>query len=331
MLENEYDVAFLDIMMPGVSGLELCDLVHQKFPDTVMVIVSAMTDIQYAIGAMRQGAFDYVTKPFKFADIERALQRSFQHRLLRKANRDYENRLKELVEARTNQLSETNADLQAALDKLYSSFQATLRALALALEKRGAQSVGQLDTIVAYAMHLGKQFKLSDREMMALEQGALLHDIGKIGVPDAILSKRGPLTDEEWVQVRRHVDYGTQIIDGLNFLEGAALVVAQHHERFDGTGYPKRIGGEDISLGARIFAVADALDAITTDRPYRCANSFEDAALEIDRCSGTQFDPQVVAAFRGVPVAEWRAIAEEIRTQAASGASIENRFASSPH
>jgi response regulator RpfG family c-di-GMP phosphodiesterase len=332
MLELEFDVVFLDIMMPGVSGLEICQRVRQKYPDTVVVMVSAMTDIQYAIDALRQGAFDYVTKPFKLMDIEQALHRCSQHRLLRKANRDYENRLKELVASRTTQLSATNADLQDALDKLYGNYQATLKALALALEKRGAEAAWQLETIVAYSMRLGTQFGLTDRDLRALEQGALLHDIGKIGVPDAILSKRGPLTDDEWVQVRRHVDYGTQIISGLNFMEGASLIVAQHHERYDGTGYPRGTAGEQICLGARIFALADAFDAMTSDRPYRPAFSFEDALGEIRRCAGTQFDPAVVQVFSDVPLDEWRNIACEAKskTLARTAAGYESAYETSP-
>ena len=321
MMESEYDVAFLDIMMPGVSGLEICHRARQKYPDTVVVMVSAMTDIQFAIDALRQGAFDYVTKPFKLVDIEQALRRCSQHRLLRKANRDYENRLKDLVESRTRQLTETNADLQAALDRLYGNYEATLKALALALEKRGAEVAGQLETIVAYSIRLGSQFHLNERELRALEQGALLHDIGKIGVPDAILSKQGPLTEEEWVQVRRHVDYGTQIIRGLNFMEGASLIVAQHHERYDGTGYPRGTAGDQICLGARIFALADTLDAMTSERPYRPAYSFEDAVGEIRRCAGTQFDPAVVEAFSEVSVEEWRDIAHQAKSRTNSNAS----------
>jgi putative nucleotidyltransferase with HDIG domain len=157
-------------------------------------------------------------------------------------------------------------------------------------------------------MRLGNELRLEGRETIALEHGALLHDIGKIGVPDAILLKRGGLTDDEWVQMRQHVDYGVQIVRGIDFLEGAAQVVGQHHERFDGSGYPRGLVGDRICVGARIFAVADAVDAITSDRPYRAGRPFEAAIDELLRCSGQHFDPMVVNAFTAVPMDVWREI-----------------------
>jgi putative nucleotidyltransferase with HDIG domain len=161
---------------------------------------------------------------------------------------------------------------------------------------------------VAYCIRLGKQLGLADDDLITLEHGALLHDIGKIGVPDHILLKCGPLTEEEWQYMRRHVEYGAQILRGVDFLEGASHIVAQHHEQFDGSGYPHKLAGEMICQGARIFAVADAVDAITSDRPYRKARSFEVAADELIKCAGSHFDPQVVKAFTAVPIDQWREI-----------------------
>jgi HD-GYP domain-containing protein (c-di-GMP phosphodiesterase class II) len=161
---------------------------------------------------------------------------------------------------------------------------------------------------VAYCLKLGKQLSLADGELKTLEHGALLHDIGKIGVPDAILLKRGSLTEEEWAYMRRHVEYGSQILSGIDFLEGASQIVAQHHERYNGSGYPNRLEGENICLGARIFAVADTVDAITSDRPYRKARPFEEAAEELVKCSDTHFDPLIVKAFLAIPLNDWAEI-----------------------
>jgi putative nucleotidyltransferase with HDIG domain len=255
---------------------------------------------------MRRGAFDYVTKPFNLSDVETAVHRGLRHQALLKANQQYEQHLEELVSLRTHELSLANVNLNTTLEKLYMNYRATLRALAAALEARDVETKGHSDRVVAYCLRLGKQLGLNDRELITLEHGALLHDIGKIGVPDAILLKRSALTEDEWNYMRRHVEYGSQILRGIDFLEGASRIVAQHHERFDGSGYPSRLDGELICQGARIFAVADAVDAITSDRPYRKARPFEAAADELIRCAGTHFDPDIVKAFTTVPIDVWR-------------------------
>ena len=145
--------------------------------------------------------------------------------------------------------------------------------------------------------------------MRDLAHGVLLHDIGKIGIPDAILLKPGPLTPDEWTVMRRHPEIGKRLIERIPFLRGAVPIVYSHHEKWDGSGYPRALKGEDIPLGARIFAVVDAFDAMTFDRPYSKAVPFEAAKAEIRRCAGTHFDPAVVSAFLQVP----EALLEEIR------------------
>jgi HD-GYP domain-containing protein (c-di-GMP phosphodiesterase class II) len=161
---------------------------------------------------------------------------------------------------------------------------------------------------VAFSLRLGRELGLDRGEMASLEYGALLHDVGKIGVPDAILRKPAKLTEEEWARMRLHPQHGKQILDGIKFLEGASRVVAQHHEKWDGSGYPQKLRGPEIDLKARIFAVADALDAITSDRVYRKGRSHEEAAAELERGAGEHFDPQVVEAFHRVSIAEWKGL-----------------------
>jgi len=315
-----FNLVMTDITMPGSSGIELCQHIQNNHPDTVVVMVSGMTDIHYAIEAMRHGAFDYVTKPFDIGNVLIAVDRALRYQFLVQAKRHYEASLEETVRQRTDELRGLNENLNQMLEVLYQNYRATLRALAGALEARDVETAGHSDRVVAYSLRLGRELGLTHRELIALEQGALLHDIGKIGVPDSILLKRGALTDEEWVRMREHISHGLRIINGIDFLKGAASVVGQHHEKYDGGGYPSNLRGEAIHINARIFAVADAFDAITSDRPYRAAASYMEARNEIVKHAGKHFDPAVVKAFVNIGEGEW----SEIRTIAESQDYIEH-------
>jgi response regulator RpfG family c-di-GMP phosphodiesterase len=318
--EETYDLVLSDIMMPGMSGLELLSEINRLNRHTVVVLISGNLNIQSAIEAMRRGAYDYVTKPFDLTDVEAAVERALRHHRLIKSNFLYEQRLQELVHLRTNELTVANANLNQTLEKLFMNYRATLRALATALEARDVETKGHSDRVVAFSLELGRRLGLSPSELIALEQGALLHDIGKIGVRDSILLKRGPLTAEEWIEMREHINHGLRIISGIDFLKGAAPVVGQHHEKYNGSGYPHGLIGEQIHINARIFAVADAVDAITSDRPYHQARSFEDAVDELLRCAGAHFDPEIVKIFLSMPLTFWR----EVRARANEPARIKN-------
>jgi response regulator RpfG family c-di-GMP phosphodiesterase len=310
---SSFNLVLSDINMPGTSGTELCQYINKAYPDTVVMMVSGMTDIKYAIEAMRQGAFDYVTKPFDLAHVQLSIDRALRYQVLVAAKRFYEQSLEETVRLRTVELRALNEDLNRMLEALYQNYRATLRALAGALEARDVETAGHSDRVVAYSLRLGRALGLSHKELIALEQGALLHDIGKIGVRDSILLKCGALTGPEWEEMREHITYGLRIIDGIDFLSGAAPVVGEHHEKYDGSGYPSGLRGDRIHINARIFAVADAFDAITSDRPYRASSSYTDARKEIVSNSGIHFDPVVVDTFLAVPEGEWselRKIAE---------------------
>ena len=308
--KETYDLVLSDIMMPGMTGLELLSEINRLNSLTVVVLISGNLNIQSAIEAMRRGAYDYVTKPFDLTDVEAAVERALRHHRLLKSNYLYEQRLQELVHVRTNELTAANANLNQALEKLFMNYRATLRALATALEARDVETKGHSDRVVTFSLELGSKMGLSQTELIALEQGALLHDIGKIGVRDSILLKRGPLTADEWVEMREHINHGLRIISGIDFLKGAAPVVGQHHEKYNGSGYPHGLRGEQIHINARIFAVADAVDAITSDRPYHKARSFEDAVEELLRCAGTHFDPEIVKVFMSMPLTTWRELRE---------------------
>ncbi len=294
----DYELVISDITMPGMSGLEMIPHVKEIAPETVVVMISGMQTVESAIEALRVGAFDYLMKPFDLRQVEAGVNRALEHRDLLVAKRLYDYQLEELVELRT-------AELDHALDSLEEAYRSTLRALTAALETRDAETHGHSERVVSYSLRLGCEYGLSREQLKALEFGALLHDIGKIGVPDAILRKPAKLTEEEWVRMREHPLHGQQILRGIEFLEGAARVVAQHHEKWDGSGYPLRLRGEEIDLCARIFAVADAFDAITSDRVYRKGKSYAEAAKELDEWAGRQFDADVIAAFHRVAQAEW--------------------------
>ncbi len=295
---NEFQLVISDITMPGMSGLEMIPHVKQLSPDTVVVMISGMQTVESAIGALRLGAFDYLMKPFDLRQVEAVVKRALEYHELVVAKRRYENHLEELVEQRT-------IELDRALNSLEGAYRSTLKALTSALETRDSETHGHSERVVSYSLRLGREYGLNSEQMKSLEFGSLLHDIGKIGVPDAILRKPAKLTDEEWERMREHPLHGQQILRGIEFLQGAARVVAQHHEKWDGSGYPLGLSGEDIDLCARIFSVADAFDAITSDRVYRRGKSYEAAAQELDDWAGRQFDPKVVEAFHRVPREDW--------------------------
>jgi cyclic di-GMP phosphodiesterase len=302
--QKDYQLVISDITMSGMSGLEMIPHVKVVSPDTVIVMISGMQTIESAINALRLGAFDYLMKPFDLRQAEAAVSRALDHHELVAAKRRYENHLEELVTQRT-------AELDDALNSLENAYRSTLRALTAALETRDAETHGHSERVVTFSLRLGREYGLNSKEMKALEFGSLLHDIGKIGVPDAILRKPAKLTDEEWVRMREHPLHGQQILRGIKFLEGAARVVAQHHEKWDGSGYPLGLKADEIDICARIFSVADAFDAITSDRVYRKGRSYDAAAEELNEWVGRQFDPRVVEAFHRVPQEDW----DELRRQ----------------
>jgi putative nucleotidyltransferase with HDIG domain len=302
--ESQFQLVISDITMPGMSGLDMIPHIKALSPDTVVVMISGMQTVESAIGALRLGAFDYLMKPFDLRQVEAVVKRALEHHDLVVAKQRYENHLEELVEQRT-------VELDKALNSLEGAYRSTLKALTAALETRDSETHGHSERVVTYSLRLGREYGLSSELMKALEFGSLLHDIGKIGVPDSILRKPAKLTEEEWVRMREHPLHGQQILRGIEFLEGAARVVAQHHEKWDGTGYPLGLRREEIDINARIFAVADAFDAITSDRVYRRGKPYEAAAQELDDWAGRQFDPKVVEAFHRVPKSDW----EELHRQ----------------
>jgi HD-GYP domain-containing protein (c-di-GMP phosphodiesterase class II) len=221
--------------------------------------------------------------------------------------KQYVDRTKEHVAAlheAHDRLVGLNRDLQASVEAVERSYSATLSAFSGMLDARDSETEGHSQRVVAYALAIGQALQLGPQDLAALEVGALLHDIGKVGISDAILRKPGKLDPHEWAEMRRHPEIGFQLTSRIPFLDAASPLVRHHHERWDGRGYPDGLHGEDIPLAARIFAVADTYDALVSDRPYRPGCSHEEAIEEIQRSAGTQFDPQIVAVFLQVAVSD---------------------------
>jgi response regulator RpfG family c-di-GMP phosphodiesterase len=301
--ENQYAVILSDIVMPNLSGIEMIPSIKLVSPNSIIILISGKMSADYAITAFRAGAFDYITKPFDLGQIETAVERGMEHYELRCLKESYQYHLENLVAERTT-------ELDLALEQVENSYRMTLKALVQALETRDFETHGHSERVVTFSLRLGYELGITKDELRNLELGALLHDIGKIGVPDAILRKPAKLNENEWAKMKLHPLHGQKILRNIPFLEGAARIVSQHHERWDGNGYPYGLRGEDIDLGARIFAVVDAFDAIISDRVYRKGRPYPEAVIELEKCSGTQFDPMIVKAFKNVPAEDWEILRE---------------------
>ncbi|MBE0598578.1 MAG: response regulator [Desulfuromonadales bacterium] len=299
---EEIALALIDINMPGGSGVQLLHELKQISPDTAVVMVTAVDDLQTALACLRMGADDYIVKPFVADRVLLSGANALEKRRLRLENRNYQQSLETKVQAQTEQIRTAMTELQHAYDH-------TLRALVLSLDAREKETGAHSERVRTYTLHLALAMGVAEQELPAMGKAALLHDLGKIGVSDNILLKPGKLTEEEWVEMKKHAQIGHDIIVEVPFLRDAAEIILSHHERFDGSGYPRGLKGEEIPLGARIFTVVDTLDAMTTDRPYRQALPFAKVTAELHRCRDSQFDPQVVDAFLAIPQNAWEQLA----------------------
>ncbi len=302
---DRFSVVMSDVMMPGMTGVELLGLIRQQAPETSVIMITGVRDVSTAVASLRNGACDYITKPFDLLAIRRAVQHALERHRLVSLNSYYQRELERKVRERT-------LDLNHTLRNIEDSYQITLEALASALDAREHETQAHSQRVREYAQTLAGCLGLPVGELLQVGRGALLHDIGKIGVQDSILLKAGKLTAEEWMEMKRHPQIGYEILQDVKFLAPAAEIVLTHQERWDGKGYPRGLAVSDIPLGSRIFAVVDTLDAMTSDRPYRKALPFQTALEEIRRCSGTQFDPTVVAAFLSLPASSWQGIHDEV-------------------
>jgi putative nucleotidyltransferase with HDIG domain len=295
---EEFGVVLSDYQMPDRNGIDLLEEIKQRYPDTVRILVSGKGDFEIAIEVInRVGLYNFIIKPWDPAELFATVSRAVDHYELTVRNRS----LTAELAGKVKELGELNASLER---EVYDRTSAFLFGLINALDLRDTETQSHSRRVALYAARLGRELELDGDALLAVERGALLHDIGKIGVSDTILLKPGKLTEREWEEMRRHAEYGYRIIEPIRFLGDARRVVREHHERWDGAGYPRGKAGEEICIGARMFAVIDTYDAMTSDRPYRKALSHTAAAAEIERNAGTQFDPAVAAAWLGIPEEE---------------------------
>jgi len=302
---EEPPLVISDMKMPGRDGLWLLDQLREKLPDTSVIMLTGYGDTESAVECLRRGAVDYLLKPPKLTDLIRAIERALAKRRVELARQRYQQKLEAKVRDRTSELN-------SALHNIADTYEKTLLALVSALDAREHETSDHSLRVVQYTLAVSRQMGIGGKELDEIGRGALLHDIGKIGVPDAVLLKPGKLTPAEWEEMRKHPDIGFQMIKAIPFLSIPAEIVLSHQERWDGMGYPRKLKGEEIHIGARIFAVADTLDAMTSDRPYRKGTTFANAIAEITRCGGTQFDPAVVEAFLAVGEERLIAIKQEM-------------------
>jgi putative nucleotidyltransferase with HDIG domain len=305
---DDFDLVLSDLMMAEMDGIALLERAKERYPDMPIVMVTAVHDIQVALQALRNGAYDYLLKPFEREQLLATVRRALEHRRLKRENDAYRTNLEALVAARTQQW-------KTALSEVKRSYDMTLEALLGALDLKDAETEFHSRRVTAFTMAIAREMGMPKEEIEVIARGALLHDIGKIAISDAILHKPGKLTEDEMATMKEHCYLGYKILSPIPYLAEAAEIVYAHQEHYDGTGYPRRLKGDEIPLGARIFAIADTLDAMRSKRVYRDAQSIQAVRKEIDRWSGRQFDPQIVKVFLGMPDNIWEDLRKDIHEQ----------------
>jgi len=286
---NPIALVILDIKMPGKSGIELLPEIKAGYPDTAVIMATAVTEISVAIQCIKQGADDYICKPFNLEEVAVSVHSALEKRRLQLKIRDYQQHLEEKVAEQTREIRKL--------------FLGAIEALVFALEAKDRYTAGHSRRVTEIALAIGNELSLSETDMDDLRWGSLLHDVGKIAVDQLIQNKPGRLTHEEYEHIMIHAQVGAGIVKPVT--NGKVVeMIEHHHAHYDGTGLHQVIAGDDIPVAARILAVADAFDAMTSERPYRSAMSRKEALDEIKRCTSTQFDPLIVNAFFKTAMAE---------------------------
>lgn len=274
------DVMLLDVMMPGMTGFEVCKHVRNDplLAEIPIIVLTALDDRDSLLTALKAGADDFISKPFDRFELRARLLG------ITRLNR-------------YSKLTQERAKLQEANAQLLSAYEATIEGWTHALDLRDRETEGHSRRVAEMTVKLAQAYNMNKDEILHVRRGALLHDMGKIGIPDSILHKPGSLTDEEWIIMRKHPQFAHDMLNSVEYLKSSLDIPYCHHEKWDGTGYPRGLKGEDIPLAARLFAIVDVWDALTSKRPYRDAWKKEDALEYIRDQSGKHFDPQIVDLF----------------------------------
>ena len=284
--DGRYAVLLTDIRMPEMDGIALLKESTSRFPDTAGIVMSAHAELDTAVAALKIGACDYITKPFNFEVLLITIENAIRKKAVERQLQDYQVNLEKKVKEQT--------------DLINSMYVRSIDALIKALEAKDFYTRGHSQRVTLYSVAIGKSMGFPEARVELLRQAAVLHDLGKIGVREGILNKPGKLTEEEFREITLHPEVAIRILEPIPFFRSLLPAILHHHERFDGRGYPRGLSGADIPLESRILAIADTFDAMTSTRAYRNALSMETANNEILRCSGVQFDPEIVPAFMKV-------------------------------
>jgi len=319
---NSFDLVICDITMPEVDGVKVLEFIRQNYPVVPVIMLTGLTDVSIAVEVMKKGAFDYVMKPVRKDDLMNVIRKALVHgdlllrnKELERENREYQLFLEEKVRERTRELNSKAMELQNAYGVLKSMNIQFVNVLAETIEAKDRHTRGHCNRMRTLCIELGGLAGLTPERIETLEYASLLHDFGKIGVSESILNKEGPLTEAECGHIKEHAEIGEKILQGIPLMEAVSRIIGAHHENYNGTGYPRRLKGEEIPLESRIIAVADIFDAMRSDRPYRKGLPLAAVLEEMKRVAGTQLDPVLVDLFMDNRVFEL----EEGRAQAQAG------------
>ena len=274
------DVILLDVMMPGMTGFEVCERIRNDPPvaEIPIIILTALDDRESLLTGLKAGADDFISKPFDRFELRARLIGITRL-----------NRYQKLVQERKK--------IQTVHGELLEAYEKTIEGWSRAMDLRDRETEGHSERVMELTLKMARMFGMSEDQLVQIRRGALLHDMGKLGIPDSILQKADNLTEEEWKIMRKHPQFAYDMLDPIEYLRGALEIPYCHHEKWDGSGYPRGLKQVEIPVAARLFAVVDVWDALTSDRPYRPAWKKEDALNYIREQSGKYFDPQIVDLF----------------------------------
>jgi len=290
-LEREGPVPLLitDIYMPGMDGIELLRRVRRAWPDTAVLVITGVAEVGTAVECLQQGALDYLAKPVQLDEVRARIHNALERHRLTLENRYLQQSYQERLEAQLRELVRRNKEM----------FLGQIQMAVRMLEKKDVYTRGHSNRVAVYAVKTAVQMGYTGEILDQIRLGGELHDIGKIGTRDDVLNKPGPLTPDEFEEIKKHVVEGEEILEPLRREHPLVLdIVRSHHERIDGTGFPDRLSGPSIPIVARLVSVADAFDAMATSRAYRPSRTPGEAIDELERCAGTHFDAPIVSAFQ---------------------------------